>query len=97
MLTSACTSLLNAISTSTPSARSATDMVVITGCELCDPGAAASWEIARAAVRPAKRNRIDAIESMRICFLLALTLNGMRPPFCGYVISIERGMDPELP
>src|SRR5208283_885839 len=41
-------------------------MAVITECELPDPAPAVSWEIARGAAKPTKRNIIDTAESIRI-------------------------------
>jgi hypothetical protein len=41
----------------------------------CDPGGAASWEIARGALSPAKSNTTDSRESMRIACLPVLTIN----------------------
>jgi len=44
-------------------------MAVITECELPDPAPAVSWEIARGAAKPTKRNISDTAESIRIAAL----------------------------
>ena len=57
---------LNVTSTSTLSPCSATEMALITECELRDPEPAVSWAMTEGAAQPTKRNISDTAEAIRI-------------------------------
>lgn len=85
VFTSARTSLVNMISTSTLPAGSATNMVVTDGRELRDVSPASSWTTAGVAPKPAKRRINVAAESIRIAavnsvpFYCAISASGLGP------------------